>query len=360
MIFVGFAKRESRLNNGTDVTKSWIIKKVLAIVVLSTCLAACSYNAQGNGSSDSSDSLTHSESTSLEGDEAKIAALLKLEPVSYYEPISEWEETYTPREEAALALANRVVTMYTSIDYSQSDSVWLWGLATEKALMQYTRENRMQQDSAVCDLHDALHYYGYDAHTQYTMNENAQYLTVIQTYDAVARYRLLLSKIEDEQLKRLIRAEYNAWFEWLDAKYFTNVYHTHGADRYSALPLDFHAFHEYYTENRLAMIDIEEDILMNDGSYQQRGKTVTTKQWKDWLNEQGYHEGMSPEFNMEDPVDTDFPALIKDKTERWIAARRAVSFYLGEKTGKGLSYDRLTADIHASIIGMIKPILNIE
>lgn len=333
------------------------LAKVLAVASLLTCIAACSYNTHGNRTLDSSDSLVCDESLSLQGGEAQIEALLALEPESFYEPISELEESYTPREEAALALANRVITMYASIDYSQADSVWLWGMATEKVVMQYARENRMQRDSAVYDLHEALQYYGYDAHTQSTMNEYAQYLTVIQTYDAVARYCLLLSKIEDKQLKKLIRAEYNAWFEWMDAEYFTNVYHTHGADRYSMLPLEFNDFHKCYTDYRLAKLDIEEDILVNDKSYLQRGKTVTAKEWQDWLSEQGYCEGMSPEFNLEEPLETDFPALIKDKTERWLAARQAVSMYLGEKTGKGLSYDRLTADIHASIIGTTEPIL---
>lgn len=333
------------------------LTKVLAVGFLSTCIVACNFNKdQGNRALDSSDTLCD-ESSILKSDEAKIEALLALEPKSYFEPIEEWEETYTPREEAALALANRVITMYSSTNHTQADSVWLWGMATEKAVIQYAKENKMQRDSAVCDLHDALQYYGYDEYTPYTMTEHAQYLTVIQTYDAITRYRQLLSKIEDKQLKKLIRAEFNAWFEWLDAEYFTNEYHTHGSDSYDSLPLELNDFHAYYTDNRLAMLDIEEDILLNDKSYLQRGKTVTAKQWQDWLNKQGYKEGMSPEFNMEEPLDTDFPALIKDKTERWLAARQAVSMYLGEKAGKGLSYDCLTADIHASIIGTTKSIL---
>ena len=89
--------------------------------------------------------------------------------------------------------------------------------------------------------------------------------------------------------------------------------------------------------------------------YHQKGKTVTRKQWSQWLDEQGYKDGMSPEFNMGDPTQTDFPALIKVKTERWLAARQAVATYLGDKKEPGKSYDNLTADIHACIIGKLKP-----
>ena len=66
---------------------------------------------------------------------------------------------------------------------------------------------------------------------------------------------------------------------------------------------------------------------------------------------------MSPDFDMDEPTETDFPALIKDKTEKWLAARQAVAQYFDDKKGKGQSYDFLTADIHACIIGKLKPLV---
>lgn len=96
-------------------------------------------------------------------------------------------------------------------------------------------------------------------------------------------------------------------------------------------------------------------MLIHNIAYHQQAETVSTKQWRSWLDEQGYREDMSPDFNMDDPLKTDFPALIKDKTERWIAARQAVANYLDISETCGQSYDNLTADICACIIGTLKP-----
>lgn len=286
-------------------------------------------------------------------------ALLALEPEEYYEQIYE-DMVPTPREEKALKLANRVVTMYFSIDHSVPDHVWLWAEAVEQVVRNYAKESRLKYDTARYDLHEALSYYGYDIQTQSSMNTYAYYLTAIQTYEAAVRYQQLIDRIEDTQLKKLIRAEYNAWFVWMDAQYFTNTYYTHGNDHYSMLPLDLWSFHKYHTDNRLAVLNVEEEVLVMGKNYRQRGKTVTGKQWRTWLEEQGYREDMSPDFNMEEPTESDFPALIKDKTEKWIAARQAVAHYLGDKTGKGQSYDNLTADIHACMIGKLKPLVKME
>ena len=352
----------------TEISYKFMIKSskylfFIAVILFACSAVSCGHKQQTTFSEDSlttekqaiEDTLHYDEMSSL----TSTDELLALETEVYYGQIDE-EQKPTKREEMALSLANRVVTMYTSVDYSIADNVWLWAEAVEQVVRQYAKDNKMKYDTAVYDLHEALSYYGYDIQTQLSMNERAYYLTVIQTYDAAVRYQRLIDHIADPRLKTLVRAEYNAWFEWMDAQYFTNTYYTHGNDHYSALPLDFWAFHKYHTDNRLATLDIEEDVLVEDKPYQQKGKTVTGKQWRTWLDKQGYREEMSPEFNMHEPLETDFPALIKDKTEKWIAARQAVAQYLGDKKGKGQSYDFITADIHSCIIGKLKPLIKME
>ena len=285
-----------------------------------------------------------------------LEALLALDAKNYYGSIQEDMEL-SEREMHAMAMANRVVTMYSSVDYSDADMVWMWADAVEHVLNQYAKDNRMKYDSAVYDLHNALSYYGYDVMWQSSMNVMSYYLTVIYTFDVVSRYRHLIGKLTDEKLKKLIRAEYKAWFGFSDAQYFTNVYHAHAGDSYSALPLDLGDYHKYLMYNRIAVLNVVEEVLVNNKVYRQRGKTVTGKQWRKWLDEQGYDKGMSPEFKMNEPEKTDFPALIKDKAERWLSARQAVAAYMGTQNGKGRSYDNLTADIHACIIGSLKPLV---
>lgn len=288
-----------------------------------------------------------------------VEQLLGLVTQEFYKQIDDdWK--LNDRERKALFLANRVITMYRSVDYSQADNVWMWAEAADCAVWQYAKENKMKYDTAVYDLHHALSYAGYSGHTQFCMNQWAWYMIVIYTYDAAMQYKELIGLIEDQKLQKLVREEFNAWFEWADAQFFTNVYFTHGADRYSALPLDYMDFYHCLLNNRLAVLAIEEDILVKNKAYTQKGKTVTSKEWSSWLTKNGYRDGMSADFNLDDPYDTDFPALNKHHTEKWIAVRQSVSHYLGNEKGKGLSYDKLTADIHACVIGRLKPFAKCE
>lgn len=277
--------------------------------------------------------------------------------IRFYEPLYDCDEmsAHDTADTAALELANRVVAMYTSIDFSMADNVWAWAEATDTVVQQYADDNCIQYDTAVVDLHQILERLGYTIESQWSMNTYEDYMTVIRTYDAVMAYKRLINDLTDMELKQLVRAEYNAWFEWIDAEYFTFVYGVHGNDRYTMLPLEYGEFHSYHTENRLEALRVERDILTQGKTYRQQGQTVTVEQWNQWLDEQGYQEDMSPDFNMDEPTETDFPALIKDKTERWLAARHAVSAYLGTKKARGQSYHNLTADIHACIIGTLNP-----
>lgn len=328
----------------------------LLLVALAIGTTACSHRAE-SVSADTAGIVDTVETMEV-GEEWPLVTteeeLLALQPEEIYGPMFEDQEL-TPHAAQALALANRVVTMYVSVDYAEPDNVWMWAEATDKVVRQYADEHGVRYDIAVRDLHEALVYLEYDAHSQWSMNTNEQYLTVIRTYDVVMAYRQLIDRIADRELKRLVRAEYNAWFKWFDAEYFTFVYGVHGADSYSMLPLEYGEFHSYQTDNRLAALRTEQKVLTQGKIYRQRGTTVTGKQWRDWLDAQGYREGMSPDFNLDEPTATHFPALLKDKTERWLAARQAVATYLGDKQGPGQSYDALTADIHACIVGRLKP-----
>ncbi len=338
---------------------------IAAIALSLLAFVACKGETVQNDKNDNyNDSIGCNEETTTDTIEEEVylkkvstmGELLEVEPMTYYEPIYEDEEL-TAQDEKILELANRVITMYAHVDYSNPDTVWMWAEATDKVVRQYAKSNKIEYDSAVHVLEDALEYFCYDVHSQSSMNINAVYKTTIRAYQAVMAYKQMIDKIADKELKRLVRAEYNAWFEWFDAEYFREVYYVHGKDSYSMLPLEFGSFNKYQTDNRLTTLRIEQEVLVNGKSYRQKGKTVTSKQWHKWLDEQGYEEGMSPEFNMDNPYMTDFPALIKDKTERWLAARQAVATYLGDKKGPGQSYDNLTADIHSCIIGQLKPLV---
>lgn len=343
------------------------VRKIIqpGIIVCTLIFGACGHRQQPLPAEDTTGQIVQTDQLEEEDMEegfspvTTMEELLAIEPQSYYGPIYEDHEVST-REEEALGLANRVITMYNAIDYSEADNVWMWAEAVDHVVRDYAKENKMKYDTAVYDLHEALSYFGYAIQSQSSMNTWAYYLTAIQTYDAAAQYKRLIDRISDVRLKTLVRAEYNAWFEWMDAQYFTNTYYTHAKDHYSALPLDFWAFHKYHTDNRLATLEVEENVLVKGRSYRQRGRTVTGKEWNKWLEKQGYREGMSPDFNMDEPTETDFPALIKDKTEKWLAARQAVAQYLDDKKGKGQSYDFITADIHACIIGKLKPLVEME
>ena len=110
----------------------------------------------------------------------------------------------TARDTAALDLANRIVGMYTSIDFSVANNVWAWAEATDTVVQQYADNNSIQYDTAVVDLHQILERLGYTYESQWSMNTYEDYLTVIRTYDAVMAYKRLINDLTDMELKHLV------------------------------------------------------------------------------------------------------------------------------------------------------------
>ena len=110
---------------------------------------------------------------------------------------------------------------------------------------------------------------------------------------------------------------------------------------------------------------MERDIILNGKPYQQKGKTVTAKEWEQWIADNSVPEDINDLKKMGDtdriPSDTlvaDRVNTLKFTFSRWLKARQALAAALPKEQGD--SYDYLTADIHSRMVGKLAAIIPYE
>ena len=127
-------------------------------------------------------------------------------------------------------------------------------------------------------------------------------------------------------------------------------------------PMEVEGYYENLSANRRAELQLERGIIENGNSYHQKGKTVTSAQWEQWITDHSVPEDAEDmkEYGREDelPSDsivTDRVNALKTAFSRWMAARKAIAAALPKQQGN--SYDNLTADIHCRMIGKLDNII---
>ena len=97
-------------------------------------------------------------------------------------------------------------------------------------------------------------------------------------------------------------------------------------------------------------------------SWKWNAKTVTAKEWEQWIADNSVPEDIDDLKKMGDtdriPSDTlvaDRVNTLKSTFSRWLKARQALAAALPEEQGD--SYDFLTADIHSRMVGKLADII---
>ncbi len=266
----------------------------------------------------------------------------------------------TPRDSAAMRLANRFMRMNYIVDMNgDANDKLQWALAVNAVLDTFRLSvPSVPYDSALFEIERVMT--KFSSLSQMEMNFMSFIASSVDYYRTVEAYRQWLSDVPDE-LKTLAQEEYVAWHDlnvarfefWRDVSY--------QQEWYSMKPMEIEIYYENLSSNRRAELELERGIILEGKPYRQKGKTVTAEQWEEWISEHSVPEDMEylMEINSElipsDSLVADHVNTLKSTFSRWLAARQAMASALPKE--RGISYNNLTADIYSRIIGKLEPII---
>ena len=262
----------------------------------------------------------------------------------------------TQRDSAAMRLANRFMRM-SHLVYMNGKALdkLQWAVAVNAvldtlrlAVPSLPADSALYEISRVAEKFSSL--------TQTEMNFQSYISATVEYYLTIESYRQWLAEVPPF-LKTLVQEEYEAWHNlnetrfgfWNDVSYMQ--------EWYSMRPMEVEDYYWNLSVNRRAELDVERDIVLKGKPYQQKGTTVTTKQWEDWIAENSVPadidllQDMDHDLIPSDSLVKYYVTTLKADFSRWVAARQAIAAALPKE--QGISYDNLTADIHCRIIGKL-------
>lgn len=257
------------------------------------------------------------------------------------------------RDSCAFELANRLMRMNEVVtEKGDAMDMLQWAVAVNVTIDTFcVKVPEVPHDSALNEIGRIMD--KYTSWSQIEMNAMSDVYATIEYYYVIEAYRQWLDDLP-QNLKALGREEYEAWYQlnearfafWRDVSYIQNWY--------SMKIMEIDNYYSCLAKSRLAELADERKIILGGKNYQQQGKTVTTKQWEDWLKEKSV-----PEDADENPELVPDAAVVEKKREdlrqafsRWLAARQAMVKALPSNQGK--SYDKLTADMHGRLVEMLE------
>ena len=245
----------------------------------------------------------------------------------------------TPRDKAAMRLANRFMRMHYVAISGNAESKLQWAMAVNAVLDTFrVSVPSLPKDSALNEIIRVAD--KYSSETQSEMN--------FQCY-----------------IRPLAQEEYEAWHDLNSARFTLWDEVSYRQEWYSMKPMEIEGYRENLSSNRRAELEVERDIILNGKPYQQKGKTVTAKEWEQWIADNSVPEDIDDLKKMGDtdriPSDTlvaDRVNSLKSTFSRWLKARQALAAALPKEQGD--SYDFLTADIHSRMVGKLAAIIPYE
>ena len=266
------------------------------------------------------------------------------------------------RDSAAMRLANRFLRMAHLVNINgKANDKLQWAVAVNAALDTFrVAVPSVPASSALDEIEGVVD--RFSSQTQSEMNFQSYVYATVEYYRTIEAYRKWLLEVPSN-LKSLMQEEYEACHDLNEArfKFWSDV--SYRQEWYSMKPMEIEGYYANLSENRRAELDLERGIILDGKSYNQKGKTVTTSQWEQWIKDNSVPEDIELLKEMEDndrvPNDSIVTKRVKDlKTSfaRWLAARQAIAAALPETQGK--SYDNITADIHSWMIGKLADIIH--
>lgn len=270
--------------------------------------------------------------------------------------------TLTHRDSCAMRLANRFMRMHHLVDLNGDAMDKLqWVVAVNTIIDTFCAEvPEVKRDSAIDEVLRLFN--KFMPLTQSDMNLESYVASSIDYYRTLDAYRKWLDDVPNN-IMSLAKEEYQAWHDLNEARFslWRDVYFT--PTWYTMKPMEIEEYYQHLSENRRAELNIDREIILGNKPYQQKGKTVTKKQWEDWIKERSLPEDYEYFSNMESyiscmPSDSTIAACttrIRETFSRWLVARQALAAALPKEQSR--SYDNHTADMHCRIIGTLPDLI---
>ena len=278
----------------------------------------------------------------------------------------EFADEYLPthRDSAAMRLANRLMRMANLVNMNgDANDKLQWAIAVNEAIDIFHKEvPSVPSDSVLGEISRVVD--KFSSQTQSEMNFQCYVDATVEYYRTIEAYRNWINAVPNN-LKTLAQEEYKAWHDLNEARlaFWRDV--SYNQEWYSMKPMEIEGYYENLSKNRRAELEAENDVVLKGKPYRQKGKTVTTSQWEEWiaknsvpedielLHEMGKNENIPSDSLVADHVGT-----LKSAFSRWIKARQDIAAALPKALGD--SYDNLTADMHSRLIGKLEDIISYE
>lgn len=265
------------------------------------------------------------------------------------------------RDSADMRLANRFMRMGKLVAKNGNACDKLqWVAAVDTAIKLFHMDlSDVPADSALLEIERVID--KFSSLSQHEMNFQCYVEAMTDYYRTIEVYRQWLSVVPGN-LKTLAKEEYEAWHDLNEARFDLWNDVSYMQEWYSAKPMEIWNYHSYLSINRQAELEVEKRIVLDGKAYNQKGKTVTPKEWEEWIAEESVP--MDAELLIKAEMEELLPSesivalrvnSLRSAFARWLAARQAMAAALPKEQGR--SYDNLTADIHCRMIGNLDDLI---
>lgn len=270
----------------------------------------------------------------------------------------------THRDSAAMRLANRFMRMGNLVNMNgNANDMLQWAVAVNAALDTFrVAVPSVPSDSVLDEIVRVTD--KFSSQTQTEMNFQCYVEATVDYYRTIEAYRQWLLAVPSG-LKSLMQEEYEAWYDLNEARFAFWHSVSYTQEWYSMKPMEIEGYYENLSCNRRAELEVERSIVLEGKPYSQKGTTVTTQQWDEWIAEHSVPEDIEflREHGNEDRIPSDSLVavhvdVLRSSFSRWLAARQAIAAALPKE--QGTCYDNLTADIHCRMVGKLATLIPYE
>ena len=269
----------------------------------------------------------------------------------------------TPRDKAALRLANRFMRMHYVAISGDATSKLQWAMAVNAVLDTFrVAVPSLPKDSVLYEIIRVAD--EYSSETQSEMNFQCFIHSSVDYYRTIEAYRQWIQDVPHD-MRPLVQEEYEAWHDLNSARFTLWDEVSYRQEWYSMKPMEIEGYRENLSSNRRAELEVERGIILSGQPYQQKSKTVTAKEWEQWIADHSVPEDIDDLKKMgetdripDDSLVADRVNTLKSTFSRWLKARQALASALPKEQGD--SYDFLTADIHSRMVGKLADIIPYE
>ena len=243
----------------------------------------------------------------------------------------------TPRDKAAMRLANRFMRMHYVAISGNAESKLQWAMAVNAVLDTFRVEvPSLPIDSVLNEIKRVAD--KYSSETQSELNFQCYIRSSVDYYRTIEAYRQWIQAVPSD-IRPLAQEEYEAWHDLNSARFTLWDEVSYRQEWYSMKPMEIEGYRENLSSNRRAELEVERDNSVPEDI--------------DDLKKMGDTDRIPSDTLVADRVNT-----LKCTFGRWLKARQALAAALPKEQGD--SYDYLTADIHSRMVGKLADIIPYE